>query len=170
MEKALHDYFYINTGSELKLYSNKDSSFLIEAANFHINKDNDLDASPPLPELNAFIYECMAEYYVNGASYLLLNRLSEILMNLKIQCLIENIENKLSAVHVAYMPPNPDPLVFAAYMFSHITSLGGLKGLKRCQNKACFKFFIGRPNTKWCSKSCGSSCRVKKMRKKKTVL
>ena len=63
------------------------------------------------------------------------------------------------------MPHNPPPLVFGAYMFSNVVSLGGLERLKRCQSNDCLNFFIGRPNAKWCTSSCGSKCRVKKMRK-----
>lgn len=167
MEKALHDYFCINTGEGLKFYSAKDSSILVEAANFHIERMNGNDHPNTLPQLEAIIYECMDEYYKNGLTDSLLNKLNEILRNVRIQCLVENIENKLSAIHVAYMPKNPSPLVFGAYMFSHVTSLGGLEGLKRCYNKVCLKFFIGRSNAKWCSSSCGSNYRVSKMRRNK---
>ena len=167
MGKALHDYFYINTGKELKLYNSKEASTLIEAANLHIDRKKGKNSSNTMPELEAFIYEWMDEYYQNSVSDNLLNKLNEILRNVRIQCLIENIENKLSAVHVAYMPYNPPPLVFGAYMFSNVASLGGFKSLKRCQNNDCLKFFIGRPNTKWCTSSCGSKSRVQKMRKNK---
>jgi hypothetical protein len=167
VEKTLHDYFYINTGKELKLYSSKEGSTLIEAANLHIERKNGKDYPNTIPILEAFIYECMDEYYQKGISDNLLNKLNEILRDVKIQCLVENIKNKLMAVHVAYMPFNPHPLVFGAYMFSNVTSLGGLERLNRCQSNDCLKFFIGRPNSKWCSNSCGSKCRVKKMRKKR---
>lgn len=170
MEKALHDYFYINTGKELKLYSGKEGSTLIEAANIHIDRKNGKDSPNTIPALEAFIYECMDEYYQKGVSDCLLNKLNEILRNVKIQCLVENIENKFSAVHIAYMPHNPPPFVFGAYMFSNVASLGGLKELKRCHSDDCRKFFIGRANAKWCTNSCGSKCRVKKMRKNKQVL
>lgn len=170
MEKALHDYFYINTGKEIKLYSSKETSFLIEAANFHIEREKGNNSSDTIPALDAFIYECVDEYYQNGISDHLLNKLNQILKNVKIQCLVENIENKLRAVHIAYMPPNPSPMIFGAYMFSHITSLGGFEKLRRCQNSDCLKFFLGRTNAKWCSSSCGSICRVKKMRKNRRAL
>lgn len=168
MEKALHDYFCINTGEGLKFYSAKDSFALVEAANFHIERMNGKDYPNIQPQLEAIIYECMDEYHKNGLTDNLLNKLNKIIRNVRIQCLVENIENKLSAVHVAYMP-NPPPLIFGAYMFSHITSLGGFNGLKRCQNNGCLKFFIGRSNAKWCSSSCGSKYRVNKMRKNKKV-
>lgn len=167
MEKTLHDYFYINTGNEIKLYSDKDSSFLIEAANFYIERKKGNDSRHNKPELDAIIYECIDDYYRNGITDNLLNKLNEIIKDVRIQCLVENIENKLSAVHVAYIPNNRSPTIFGAYMFSRITSFGGLDGLKRCHNKDCLKFFIGRSNTKWCSTSCGSKYRVNKMRKNK---
>lgn len=170
MEKALHDYFCINTGKELKFYSSKESSALIEAANFHIERKNGKDSSNTIPALDAFIYECLDKYLRNGGSDELLNKLNEILKNVKIQCLVESIDNALVTVHVAYIPYNPPPLIFGAYMFSNVTTLGGFEGLKRCQSKGCLKFFIGRTNTKWCSKSCGSKYRVKKMRKNKQAL
>ena len=134
MGKTLHDYFYINTGRELKLYSAKDASALIEAANFHIERIKGNDSLDTIPTLDAFIYECMDEYYQNCFSDKLLNKLNEILKNVRIQCLVENIKNKLLAVHIAYMPHNPPPLAFGAYMFSNVVSLGGLERLKRCQS------------------------------------
>lgn len=167
MEKTLHDYFYINTGKELKPYSRRESSTLIEAANIHIDRTRGNDSTNTIPALEAFIYDCMDKYHRNGVTDHLLNKLNDILKNVKIQCLVENVENSLKAVHVAFMPHNPPPLIFGAYMFSHVTSLGGFDGLKRCYNKTCTKFFIGRSNAKWCSNSCGSKHRVTKMRKNK---
>ncbi|AGH54201.1 TPA: CGNR zinc finger domain-containing protein [Legionella pneumophila] len=170
MKKALHDYFYINTGKELKLYSSNEASTLIEAANIHLDSKNGINSKSTIPALEAFIYECMEEYYDNGVSDNLLIKLNEILVNVNIQCLFENIENRLVAVHVAYMPYNPPPLAFGAYMFSNVTSLCGLEGLKRCKSNDCLKFFIGRRNAKWCSNSCGSKYRVNKLRKNKRAV
>lgn len=168
MEKALHDYFYINTGKEIKLYSDKESSFLIEAANFQIERLRGNNSPGTIPALDALIFDCMVEYYKNGLSDDLLNKLNKVLTDAKIQRLVKNCDNKLIGVDIAYMPyNNTDPLVFGAYMFHCVTSLGGLEKLKRCQNIECVKFFISRTNAKWCTSSCGSKCRVKKMRKNK---
>lgn len=60
-----------------------------------------------------------------------------------------------------------DPELSVAYGVSHLLAAGALDGLQRCQVKDCEQFFLGRPNSKWCSKSCGSKHRVTKMRKKK---
>lgn len=167
MEKTLHDYFYIQTGEKLHLYSAIDSVFLMEAANIHIDRGHGIYEPDIQFKLNALIYECMTSYYEHGLTDDLLNRLGTLIRNVRIQCLVENKDNKLIAVHVAHIPMNPRPDVFGAYMFSHIASLGGLEGLKRCCNQNCLKFFIGRSNAKWCSKSCGSKFRVEKMRRNK---
>jgi hypothetical protein len=54
----------------------------------------------------------------------------------------------------------------AGFAFSQQLAIGTLEDLRRCQSSKCQKFFIGRPNAKWCSKSCGSYSRVQKKRKR----
>ena len=68
--------------------------------------------------------------------------------------------------NVADMSKSSTPPEVAAYAFSHHLAAGGLDGLKRCELSDCKKFFVGRPNTKWCSKSCGGKHRVRKKRKR----
>lgn len=171
MEKALLDYFCISQDGNLKFYSKNDAQFLIEAANNHIdrrNRKSNLNNCPKtMLVLDAFIYDCMDEYFLNGASDNLINMLNKNQESVRYQCLVEkNTKNSLFAVYIAHLSFNPPPNVFAACMFSNITSLGGLEGLKRCQSAKCQKFFIGRSHVKWCSKGCGSRDRVTKMRSK----
>nr|BFD66603.1 hypothetical protein HAGR004_16250 [Bdellovibrio sp. HAGR004] len=59
-----------------------------------------------------------------------------------------------------------DAKKMAAYAFAQQLTINGFVNLKRCHLKSCQNFFIGRSNTKWCSKSCGSFYRVTKKRKK----
>ena len=58
------------------------------------------------------------------------------------------------------------PEIAVAYGVANLVSVGALELLKRCQLKACWRFFIGRPHAKWCSKSCGSKHRVTQKRKR----
>lgn len=53
----------------------------------------------------------------------------------------------------------------AGFEFSQQLAIGALDRLRRCKAPKCQKFFIGRPNKDWCSKSCGSYVRVNKKRK-----
>jgi predicted RNA-binding Zn ribbon-like protein len=59
-----------------------------------------------------------------------------------------------------------DPELAIAYGVAHLLAAGAFEGLKRCRLKTCQKFFVGRPDAKWCSKACGSKFRVKKKRKR----
>jgi hypothetical protein len=58
------------------------------------------------------------------------------------------------------------PEISIAYGVAQLLAIGALEGLKRCEMHTCRKFFIGRPNTKWCSQSCGSLHRVRQKRKR----
>src|SRR5690606_32059637 len=122
---------------------------------------------PDMVGLDAFIYKCMVEYFQNGVSEALIELLNNNIKSIRNQCLVERKGKGLVTVHVGHLPFNPPQELFGAYMFSNIASLDGFEGLKRCQSADCQKFFIGRTNVKWCSKTCGSRCRVKKMRKEK---
>ena len=69
----------------------------------------------------------------------------------------------------AYLPwknTTVSPEAYAADDFSKLLTSGELERLKRCQSEGCGKLFIGRPDGKWCSRSCGSKQRVRNKRKK----
>lgn len=55
---------------------------------------------------------------------------------------------------------------FAAILFSHLLSIGALDNLQCCQLEHCNRFFVGPPNRRWCSDTCGSKHRVRKKRKR----
>jgi len=59
-----------------------------------------------------------------------------------------------------------EPEALAADDFSKLLTSGKLKRLKRCQLEGCEKFFLGPPQARWCSKTCGSKHRVAKKRKR----
>jgi CGNR zinc finger len=172
MEKALHNCFYIQKtdkagktdGKPPVRYDKKFLSYLIEGANNHVKQIKDRD--PTQTAHDEFIYWCMNEFFINGSSPALLNTLNRNISIVGHQCHIMPSGKKLVAMFVAHIPHKPPPTVFASYMFSNMTSLGWLEGLKRCKNPECQQFFIGRPNVKWCSKSCGSLYRVRQKRKR----
>lgn len=172
VEKVLQDCFYVvqtdKTGKTEKKpplrYDKSYVSYLTDGANNHIKQTGGRDVVQVAHD--QFIFWCMVEYLKNGASPALLNNLNSNISIVGHQCHVIPLGKKLAAMFVAHIPHKPSPTVFAAYMFSNMTSLGWLEGLNRCKNPDCSQFFIGRPNVKWCSKSCGSLFRVRKMRKK----
>jgi len=172
MEKALQDCFYVQmndkTGNTLKRsperYDRKFVSYLIDGANNHVTQLKGRASNQS--DHDEFIFWCMSEYLKNGASSALLNTLNRYMSVVGHQCHVSRTDKKLVAMFIAHIPQNPPPQVFASYMFSNMTSLGWLEGLKKCKNPECCQFFIGRPNVKWCSKSCGSLYRVRQKRKR----
>lgn len=172
MEKALQSCFYVQqtdgTGKADQKppirYDRRFRSFLLEGANNHIKSLPDRE--PKQAKMDEFIYWCMDEFLKHGPSAKLLNTLNRNICVVGHQCHVMPTNKKINAMFVAHIPHNPPPTVFAAYIFSNMTSLGWLDGLKRCRNPECQQFFIGRSNVKWCTKSCGSLYRVRQKRKR----
>lgn len=54
----------------------------------------------------------------------------------------------------------------AAKEFSRLITNGMLNRINRCQMPDCEKIFIGPPQRKWCSTTCGSKYRVNRKRNK----
>ncbi len=71
--------------------------------------------------------------------------------------------------YVAKYDKIPSPEAYAADDFSKLLTSGQLKRLKRCQLDGCEKFFLGPPQARWCSKSCGSKFRVREKRRRDSL-
>jgi predicted RNA-binding Zn ribbon-like protein len=70
--------------------------------------------------------------------------------------------------YIAQYDEMPSPEAYAADDFSKLLVSGELKRLKRCQMEECEKFFLGPPQAKWCSTTCGSKYRVRAKRKRES--
>jgi hypothetical protein len=68
--------------------------------------------------------------------------------------------------YIADLDRQLDPAEAAAFGFSQMLAIGGLKMVKRCEMPDCGHYFLGRSNAKWCSKACGSKYRVRQKRKR----
>lgn len=71
--------------------------------------------------------------------------------------------------YIAEYDNMPEPEAYAADDFSKLLTTGMLSRLKRCRLPECEKFFLGPPQRKWCSDSCGSTFRVRKKRKQDSL-
>lgn len=67
--------------------------------------------------------------------------------------------------YIADYDQMPSPEAYAANDFSKILTSGMLERVRRCQMEGCKRLFVGPPQAKWCSKTCGSKYRVRKKRK-----
>jgi len=55
---------------------------------------------------------------------------------------------------------------FAAKDFSRLITYGMLNRIKRCQLPGCENIFVGPPQAKWCSNTCGSKYRAREKRRR----
>lgn len=70
------------------------------------------------------------------------------------------------SVYVTNLNFNYSHEAVAAKEFSRMVSYGMLNRLKLCQMSDCENIFLGPPQAKWCSTTCGSKFRVRKKRKR----
>ncbi|MGE0483474.1 MAG: CGNR zinc finger domain-containing protein [Gammaproteobacteria bacterium] len=68
--------------------------------------------------------------------------------------------------YIAKYERTMSPTAVAADDFSKLLTSGMLRRLKLCQSQDCQRFFLGPPQAKWCSKTCGSKFRVRAKRKR----
>ncbi len=115
-----------------------------------------------------WVKEYMAQIVENGVTDNFAGELNELLSEVRyIHVLAVSKkgepywQNNIADMREASTPPE-----LAAYALSQHLATGGLNGIKRCELSDCRKFFVGRPNAKWCSKSCGGKHRVRKKRKR----
>lgn len=163
MTKLLHDsVLVIKDGKELQKYDRDSVDFLIDGANCYIEEGE--GGAPSKVALAKSFLNLLTEYEKNGPSNALVDILTKFLEPVRHQSMIGRKNGKLVTVYMAHLTHKPDPGVLACYLFSSMTSLGWLDGLKRCKSRDCKKFFIGKSNRSWCSPTCGSRTRVHKMR------
>lgn len=185
MKKALHDeekvYFSFREG-EISAWSTHDMETLLAAANdvpeYEIEermgfqvllKDGEVVLrQSPEEAFCQILHDWMHDIVDNGITDDLIEELNDVVGNTRyIHVLMLSKEGKpFWQNNIADLNRSPDVLEAAGYAFAHQLAIGGLEGLRRCQLPDCEKFFIGRPNAKWCSKSCGSKHRVRQKRKK----
>jgi len=185
MKKALHNdkeiYFSFRKG-EITAWRINDVDMLIGAANdapdyeesekngFTILKKDGVVVTR-IPEEDSFctmVHDWMCDLVDKGVTDVLIDELNDVLVDIRYIHVLMPSEGGTPywQNNIADMNRSLNVEEAAGYAFSHQLAIGGLEGLKRCQLPDCEKFFIGRPNAKWCSASCGSKYRVRKKRKR----
>ncbi len=116
--------------------------------------------------------EWMSRYLKEGATDDFLNDLNAALHEIRYSKYIFPLDLLPSEIgfpqngYIAKYDKTPSPEAYAADDFSKLLTSGLLKRLKVCQMEGCEKFFLGPPQAKWCSKTCGSKFRVREKRKR----
>ena len=185
MRKALHDendeFFTLKEG-RFSRFQADDIDWLLDAANdapnleyrdkqgFTVIFRNGVPVSEISPEETfcCWVNRFMSSLVYCGVTEDLIDELNYILSNIRYIHILMISKSKVPywQNNVADMNRSSTPDEAAAYAFAHQLAIGGIDGLKRCELSDCKKFFVGRSNAKWCSKSCGGKHRVRKKRKR----
>lgn len=187
MKKALHDKkdtFLSFRDGKIKVWDSKDVYAFLDAANDGLelvkeaNKTLHYKGPIVIPtwgkthytEVDGFCVEAndlIATYLDDGATEDFINEINEKLSEIRYQHMLMPSKDKTpDSVYLADFNKSHNVAVIATQWFANLLAIGGLNGLKRCQMPDCERYFIGRSNAKWCSKTCGSRYRVRRKRKR----
>ena len=173
-KKALHgqnEVFVIERQGNVKVWDFF-AEEIVEAANSAL-ETKATDGSPQNRVLqNLRLW--MTRYLKEGVTDDLLNDLNAALHEIRYSKYIFPLDLLPSGIgfpqngYVAKYDSPPSPEAYAADDFSKLLTSGALARLKLCQLDGCNRFFLGPPQAKWCSKTCGSKFRVRQKRKRES--
>lgn len=172
MKKAQHEEkgpFLLYKQGQLIGWGTDDVKNLLKAANEAVINEETKSKKLTYDEYFKIIIHDWFEIFVNdGITEKVVKHLNHRLSHIRYHHIL--IHSKEGLPYWRYIANSEsimvDPELQSAYGITHLLAIGALKNLKRCEMKDCQKFFIGPPNRKWCSKSCGSLFRVRQKRKK----
>lgn len=171
MKKPLQvqDEILFTIDGKIRMHRATDVKRLIDAANKFLSK-GELEKKISIDAAHFFersLSVWMTRLVGEGISKNLIADLNTEMKGVRFWHLLMPPEDELPYwKHIADLKSYFRPEVDAAYAFSQQLAIGSFKGLKRCRIPDCQKFFVGRPDAKWCSKACGSRHRVNKKRKR----
>ncbi len=171
MKKPLQDKnqeFYISSKGRLIRWGKNDVKNLLNSANNAIKKDLASKKELTLKEAECLLTkEWFDQISEKGINKKLIDKINSRIAHVNYRhVLIKSSNEETYWRYIANGDQIDDPELSIAYGVAHLLENGSLKGLKKCKYEECKCFFIGKTNQKWCSEKCGTSFRVKKMRRK----
>ena len=171
MKKALHiekEQFLISSKGQLIGWGDADVKNLLKNANKAKAQNLEFGSGVPFHEAECiYTREWFDSFIDNGLTKDVIDKLNLRIAHVRYHhVLIHSPKGLPYWRRVANADQILDPELSIAYAMAHLLASGAFEGLKRCGLKDCQKYFIGRPNLKWCSKSCGSLYRVRRKRKR----
>ena len=171
MKKTLHsqnDQFLLSSKGQLIGWGASDVKNLI--ANANRAKTESLNSKERITIRDAeciFAYEWLDTFVAQGVKEEVIKKLNSRIAHVRYHhVLMHSARGMPYWRHVANADQIDDPELAVAYGVAHLLAIGSFVNLKRCRMRSCQNFFIGRPDSKWCSKSCGSKYRVSQKRKR----
>lgn len=167
MKKAQHEPILLFQEGQLIGWGASDVKNLLKSANEAIINEETKTRNLTWKELSDIIvYEWFEKFVNTGVTEEVVRDLNKRISHIQYRRALMHSKKGPYWREVADANSLNHPDLKTAYMISHLLAIGALKDLKRCSLKDCKKFFVGPSNRLWCSKSCGSLHRVRKMRKK----
>lgn len=171
MKKALQDKkqrFLLSSKGRLIGWGISDVKNLLKNANRAKAENLKLGPEITLKEAECvFAREWFDVFIDNGPSKEVIGKLNSRISHVRYHHVLMHSSKGLPYWRrVANADQIQDPELSIAYCMAHLLACGAFKGLKRCDLKDCQKFYTGRSNVRWCSKSCGSLYRVRQKRKR----
>lgn len=166
--QAEKEQFLISSKGRLIGWGQSDVKNLLKNANKAKSENLSLESEITIHEAECiFAREWFDLLIDKGITKELVTKLNSRIAHVRYHHVLMHSQNELPYWrHVANADQISDPELSTAYVIAHLLANGAFKGLKRCGLKDCKKYFIGKSNKRWCSASCGSHFRVKKMRRK----
>lgn len=186
MKKALHEgeglYVSMRAGKLLAL-GKEGADFLLETANKTLGyeylqrkgtvvlkkDDGSLGGYIPLEvQFGMAVRDWLARILDEGVSENMMDEINQELGDIRFIHMLMLTKNGTPYwQHISDLDASlAAPHIIAAYNIANQIVIGGFEKLKRCQLRACNRFFLGPRNAKWCSEACGSLYRVRQKRKR----
>lgn len=171
MKKALRnepDVFLSSVDGRIGAWDSSAEDVLVEAANQGLKHDFE-QTTFYLPGL--MLFERAAAIWLRrlldeGVTAMLIDELNNWTSKITYRRLLVMNEGEEPQWHeIADLGSGLDPETRAAYAISHLIGSGAFQRLRRCEEDACENFYLGRPDSTYCSKRCGNRARGKRKRK-----
>jgi len=172
MKKPLHndsEMFLSYVDGRISVWDSSVEDVLLEAANQGLKHTFDA-TTLLLPELMVFergVAIWLTRLLNDGLTGQMIEELNKETCEIRYRRLLDLDEATSPQWHeVADLDKDLNPESKAAYAISHLLGSGAFQRLRQCQENACDRFFLGPPNSKWCSPRCGSRARGRDKRKR----
>jgi len=171
MEKALRnepDIFFWSEDGRISAWGSGAETALVYAANQGLKYDFE-ETTLALPEL--MLFERAAAIWLirlldEGVTGRLIDEVNRWTSIIRYRRLLVMNEGELPQWHeIADLGSGLNPETRVAYAILHLIGSGAFQRLRRCQEDACENFYLGRPDSTYCSKRCGNRARGKRKRK-----
>jgi len=171
MKKALRnesDIFFSSEDGRISAWGSGAESALVDYANQGLKYDFK-ETTLALPE--PMLIERAAAIWLirlleEGVTGRLIDEVNRWTSKIRYRRLLVMNEGEPPQWHeIADLGSGLDPETRVAYAISHLIGSGAFQRLRRCQEEVCENFYLGRPDSTYCSKRCGNRARGKRKRK-----